>query len=83
MTHVIYMFLHFRDRWTDSITRRPPVPSPGHSDDDVEDDDEVEGLDLDEDHVYQSLERPNRADDNHAIYAVPLKQKKVRSECLC
>lgn len=54
------------------------MPSPGHSDDDVEDDDdEVEGLDLDEDHVYQSLERPNRADDNNAIYAVPLKQKKV------
>ncbi|XP_057218485.1 centrosomal protein of 89 kDa isoform X2 [Triplophysa rosa] len=64
--------LYTRDRWTDSMTRRPAVPSPGHSDDD----DEVEGLDLDEDHVYQSLERPSRADDINAIYAVPLKQKK-------
>lgn len=71
------MLLYFRDRWTDSVTRRHPVPSPGHTEDDYdEDDDEVEGLDLDEDHVYQSIERPSRADDN-AVYAVPLKQKKV------
>lgn len=63
------------------MTRRHPVPSPGHSDDD---DDEVEGLDLEEDHVYQSLERPSRADDINAIYAVPLKQKKVlRSGSVC
>ncbi|XP_056609110.1 centrosomal protein of 89 kDa isoform X2 [Triplophysa dalaica] len=69
--------LYTRDRWTDSMTRRHPVPSPGHSDDDDDDDDdEVEGLDLEEDHVYQSLERPSRADDINAIYAVPLKQKK-------
>uniref|UniRef100_A0A671RFU6 Centrosomal protein of 89 kDa-like n=1 Tax=Sinocyclocheilus anshuiensis TaxID=1608454 RepID=A0A671RFU6_9TELE len=63
-----------RDTWPDSVTGRPPVPSPGYSDDDEGDDsDEVEG---DEDHVYQSLERQSRADDINVVYAVPLKHRK-------
>ncbi|XP_052010003.1 centrosomal protein of 89 kDa-like isoform X2 [Xyrauchen texanus] len=67
--------LYTRDRWTDSMARRPPVPSPGHTDDD--DNDEVEGLERDENHVYQSLERQqSRADDINVVYAVPLKHRK-------
>ncbi|XP_073668745.1 centrosomal protein of 89 kDa isoform X1 [Paramisgurnus dabryanus] len=68
--------LYSRDRWAGSMTGRPPVPSPGHTDDE-EDDDEVEGLDIDEDHVYQSLERQNRADDSNVVYATALKHRKV------
>ncbi|XP_042583862.1 centrosomal protein of 89 kDa-like isoform X3 [Cyprinus carpio] len=64
--------LYARDAWADSVTGRPPVPSPGHSDDD-DDSDEVEG---DEDHVYQSLERQSRADDINVVYAMPLKHRK-------
>uniref|UniRef100_A0A8C1G8F4 Centrosomal protein 89 n=1 Tax=Cyprinus carpio TaxID=7962 RepID=A0A8C1G8F4_CYPCA len=64
--------LYARDTWADSVTGRPPVPSPGHSDDD-DDSDEVEG---DEDHVYQSLERQSRADDINVVYAMPLKHRK-------
>uniref|UniRef100_A0A8C1G5K9 Centrosomal protein 89 n=1 Tax=Cyprinus carpio TaxID=7962 RepID=A0A8C1G5K9_CYPCA len=67
--------LYARDTWADSVTGRPPVPSPGHSDDD-DDSDEVEG---DEDHVYQSLERQSRADDINVVYAMPLKHRKVQS----
>uniref|UniRef100_A0A9J7Y356 Centrosomal protein 89 n=1 Tax=Cyprinus carpio carpio TaxID=630221 RepID=A0A9J7Y356_CYPCA len=67
--------LYARDAWADSVTGRPPVPSPGHSDDD-DDSDEVEG---DEDHVYQSLERQSRADDINVVYAMPLKHRKVQS----
>ncbi|XP_051562024.1 centrosomal protein of 89 kDa isoform X4 [Myxocyprinus asiaticus] len=71
--------LYTRDRWSDSMARRPPVPSPRLSDDDEDDDnDEVEGLERDEDHVYQSLERQqSRADDINVVYAVPLKHRKV------
>uniref|UniRef100_A0A8C2GMN1 Centrosomal protein 89 n=1 Tax=Cyprinus carpio TaxID=7962 RepID=A0A8C2GMN1_CYPCA len=65
--------LYARDTWADSVTGRPPVPSPGHSDDDDDDSDEVEG---DEDHVYQSLERQSRADDINVVYAMPLKHRK-------
>ncbi|XP_043101899.1 centrosomal protein of 89 kDa isoform X2 [Puntigrus tetrazona] len=66
--------LYTRDTWPDSVTGRPPVPSPGHSeDDDGDDSDEMEG---DEDHIYQSLERQSRADDVNIVYAVPLKHKK-------
>uniref|UniRef100_A0A8C2J5J5 Centrosomal protein 89 n=1 Tax=Cyprinus carpio TaxID=7962 RepID=A0A8C2J5J5_CYPCA len=65
--------LYTRDTWADSVTGRPPVPSPGHSDDDDDDSDEVEG---DEDHVYQSLERQSRADDINVVYAMPLKHRK-------
>uniref|UniRef100_A0A8C2J7X5 Centrosomal protein 89 n=1 Tax=Cyprinus carpio TaxID=7962 RepID=A0A8C2J7X5_CYPCA len=77
--------LYTRDTWADSVTGRPPVPSPGHSDDDDDDSDEVEG---DEDHVYQSLERQSRADDINVVYAMPLKHRKVQScvfvwRCLC
>nr|XP_055062059.1 centrosomal protein of 89 kDa isoform X3 [Misgurnus anguillicaudatus] len=67
--------LYSRDRWEGSMTGRPPVPSPGHTDN--EEDDEVEGLDIDEDHVYQSLERQSRADDINDVYATPLKHRKV------
>ncbi|XP_055062059.2 centrosomal protein of 89 kDa isoform X2 [Misgurnus anguillicaudatus] len=71
--------LYSRDRWEGSMTGRPPVPSPGHTDneEDDEEDDEVEGLDIDEDHVYQSLERQSRADDINDVYATPLKHRKV------
>lgn len=74
----------FRDRWPDSMTERPPVPSLRHTDDDDEgdDSDEVEGLERDEDHVYQSLERQSRADDINVVYAVPIKHRKVQS-CVC
>lgn len=72
---------HFRDRWPDSMTERPPVPSLRHTDDD-DDSDEVEGLERDEDHVYQSLERQSRADDINVVYAVPIKHRKVQS-CVC
>uniref|UniRef100_A0A8C2DLS0 Centrosomal protein 89 n=1 Tax=Cyprinus carpio TaxID=7962 RepID=A0A8C2DLS0_CYPCA len=66
--------LYTRDTWPDSVTRRPPVPSPGHSDDDEGgDSDEVEA---DEDHVYQSLERQSRTDDINDVYGVPLKHRK-------
>uniref|UniRef100_A0A673MQX2 Centrosomal protein of 89 kDa-like n=1 Tax=Sinocyclocheilus rhinocerous TaxID=307959 RepID=A0A673MQX2_9TELE len=66
--------LYTRDTWPDSVTGRPPVSSPGHSDEDEGDDsDEVEA---DEDHVYQSLERQSRADDINVVYAVPLKHRK-------
>lgn len=69
--------LYTRDRWPDSVTERPPVPSPRHTDDDEGDDsDEVEGLEINEDHVYQSLERQSRADDINVVYAVPLKHRK-------
>uniref|UniRef100_A0A8C2DNH0 Centrosomal protein 89 n=1 Tax=Cyprinus carpio TaxID=7962 RepID=A0A8C2DNH0_CYPCA len=67
--------LYTRDTWPDSVTRRPPVPSPGHSDDDEGgDSDEVEA---DEDHVYQSLERQSRTDDINDVYGVPLKHRKA------
>uniref|UniRef100_A0A8C1IZK9 Centrosomal protein 89 n=1 Tax=Cyprinus carpio TaxID=7962 RepID=A0A8C1IZK9_CYPCA len=66
--------LYTRDTWPDSVTRRPPVPSPGHSDDDEGgDSDQVEA---DEDHVYQSLERQSRTDDINDVYGVPLKHRK-------
>ncbi|XP_058639335.1 centrosomal protein of 89 kDa isoform X2 [Onychostoma macrolepis] len=66
--------LYARDTWPDSVTGRPPVPSPGHDDDDEGDDsDEVE---RDEDHIYQSLERQSRADDINVVYAMPLKHRK-------
>uniref|UniRef100_A0A8C1CGL7 Centrosomal protein 89 n=1 Tax=Cyprinus carpio carpio TaxID=630221 RepID=A0A8C1CGL7_CYPCA len=65
--------LYTRDTWPDSVTR-PPVPSPGHSDDDEGgDSDQVEA---DEDHVYQSLERQSRTDDINDVYGVPLKHRK-------
>uniref|UniRef100_A0A8C1IY92 Centrosomal protein 89 n=1 Tax=Cyprinus carpio TaxID=7962 RepID=A0A8C1IY92_CYPCA len=67
--------LYTRDTWPDSVTRRPPVPSPGHSDDDEGgDSDQVEA---DEDHVYQSLERQSRTDDINDVYGVPLKHRKA------
>lgn len=73
---IVYLLSHLRDTWPDSVTGRPPVPSPGHSDDDESDDsDEVEG---DEDHIYQSLERQSRADDINVVYAMPLKHRKVQ-----
>uniref|UniRef100_A0A8C1TLA1 Centrosomal protein 89 n=1 Tax=Cyprinus carpio TaxID=7962 RepID=A0A8C1TLA1_CYPCA len=66
--------LYTRDTWPDSVTR-PPVPSPGHSDDDEGgDSDQVEA---DEDHVYQSLERQSRTDDINDVYGVPLKHRKA------
>ncbi|KAI2662561.1 Centrosomal protein of 89 kDa [Labeo rohita] len=70
--------LYTRDTWPDSVTGRPPVPSPGHSDDDEDDDSvEVEGdEERDEDHVYQSIERRSRADDINVVYAMPLKHRK-------
>ncbi|XP_048040939.1 centrosomal protein of 89 kDa isoform X3 [Megalobrama amblycephala] len=69
--------LYTRDRWPYSVTERPTVPSPRHTDDDEGDDsDELEGLEGDEDHVYQSLERQSRADDINVVYAVPLKHRK-------
>ncbi|XP_073762422.1 centrosomal protein of 89 kDa isoform X17 [Danio rerio] len=74
--------LYTRDRWPGSVTGRPPVPSPGRTDEDDDEDDEgndideLEGLEGDEDHVYQSLERQSRADDINVVYAVPLKHKK-------
>ncbi|XP_051756210.1 centrosomal protein of 89 kDa isoform X3 [Ctenopharyngodon idella] len=69
--------LYTRDRWPYSVTERPPVPSPRHTDDGEGDDsDELEGLERDEDHVYQSLERQSRADDINVAYAVPLKHRK-------
>ncbi|XP_067295919.1 centrosomal protein of 89 kDa isoform X3 [Pseudorasbora parva] len=69
--------LYTRDRWSDSMRERPPVPSPRHTDDDEGDDsDKVEGLERDEDHVYQPLERQSRADDINGVYAVPLKHRK-------
>ncbi|XP_067258357.1 centrosomal protein of 89 kDa isoform X1 [Chanodichthys erythropterus] len=69
--------LYTRDRWPYSVTENPPVPSPRHTDDDEGDDsDELEGLEGDEDHVYQSLERQSRADDINVVYAVPLKHRK-------
>lgn len=82
-TAMLYLLSHFRDRWPGSVTGRPPVASPGRTDEDDDDDegddiDEVEGLERDEDHVYQSLERQSRADDINVVYAVPLKQKKVK-----
>lgn len=82
---IMSLLSHLRDTWADSVTGRPPVPSPGHSDDDDDDSDEVEG---DEDHVYQSLERQSRADDINVVYAMPLKHRKVQScvfvwRCLC
>lgn len=65
------------------MTERPPVPSLRHTDDDEGDDsDELEGLERDEDHVYQSLERQSRADDINVVYAVPIKHRKVQS-CVC
>ncbi|XP_050972186.1 centrosomal protein of 89 kDa isoform X1 [Labeo rohita] len=73
--------LYTRDTWPDSVTGRPPVPSPGHSDDDEDDDSvEVEGdEERDEDHVYQSIERRSRADDINVVYAMPLKHRKVET----
>ncbi|XP_056317797.1 centrosomal protein of 89 kDa isoform X2 [Danio aesculapii] len=79
--------LYTRDRWPGSVTGRPPGPSPGRTVEDEDDDDdegddidEVEGLERDEDHVYQSLERQSRADDTNIVYAVPLKHKKNETD---
>ncbi|KAK7170341.1 hypothetical protein R3I94_000535 [Phoxinus phoxinus] len=78
--------LYTRDRWPDSMTERPPVPLRHTIDDEDEDDDdegddsdEVEGLEKDEDHVYQSLERQSRADDINVVYAVPVKHRKDKT----
>ncbi|XP_077085090.1 centrosomal protein of 89 kDa isoform X2 [Siphateles boraxobius] len=72
--------LYTRDRWPDSMTERPPVPSLRHTDDDEGgDSDEVEGLERDEDHVYQSLERQSRADDINVVYAMPIKHRKDKT----
>ncbi|XP_048885962.1 centrosomal protein of 89 kDa isoform X2 [Brienomyrus brachyistius] len=80
-----------RDRWHRSVAGRPRLPSPEHSDpcdedgDDSDDEDE-EGVkggllsDLDEDHIYQSLERQGAALVTNDIYAVPHKQAGCQSE---
>ncbi len=79
----MYLLSHLRDTWPDSVTGRPPVPSPGHSDDDNDESDDSDEVEGDEDHIYQSLERQSRADDINVVYAMPLKHRKVQSRVEC
>ncbi|KAG7315285.1 hypothetical protein KOW79_021373 [Hemibagrus wyckioides] len=58
--------LYTRDRWPDSVAGRPRLPSPRPGDDyDDNDEDEEEEIEADvhreESHVYQSVERQDRA----------------------
>ncbi|KAJ8248981.1 hypothetical protein GJAV_G00229860 [Gymnothorax javanicus] len=80
-----------RDRWSRSVGVRQRLPSPEHSDgvhddDDEDDDEEMEEIerhalsDLDEGHVYQSLERQGRSPNDDKIYAVPIKAGRGQSE---
>ncbi|KAJ8407909.1 hypothetical protein AAFF_G00269530 [Aldrovandia affinis] len=73
-----------RDRWSRSMGGRPRLPSPEHSDE-VYDDEEEElerevPSDPDEGHVYQSLERQGRSPVKNDVYAVPLRQGGDQSE---
>ncbi|XP_034142956.1 centrosomal protein of 89 kDa isoform X2 [Esox lucius] len=81
--------LYTRDKWPESLSCRPRLPSPARSEDKYEhDDDEEEDIEQEElsdeepCHVYQSLDRQRRrsSSDREDLYAHPVKQGRVQSE---
>ncbi|KAJ7999349.1 hypothetical protein DPEC_G00193470 [Dallia pectoralis] len=71
--------LYTSDRWTESLSHRPRLPSPersvDESDEDEEGDMEQEELsDEEHSHVYQSLDRQRRSFSREDLYARPVNQ---------
>uniref|UniRef100_A0A8K9WNB9 Centrosomal protein 89 n=1 Tax=Oncorhynchus mykiss TaxID=8022 RepID=A0A8K9WNB9_ONCMY len=79
--------LYTRDGEPESLAGRPRLPSPGlsedHDDEEEEEDLERSVLSDEDGHVYQSLDRRGRSPtrDRYDIYARPVKQSDVLSEC--
>ncbi|XP_069037270.1 centrosomal protein of 89 kDa isoform X2 [Lepisosteus oculatus] len=67
------------NRWNESMDGRPRLPSPTHTDEDYEEEEEnAENevhSDSDEGHVYHSIEMEDKSPIQDAVYAVPLKKK--------
>uniref|UniRef100_W5M0U3 Centrosomal protein 89 n=1 Tax=Lepisosteus oculatus TaxID=7918 RepID=W5M0U3_LEPOC len=67
------------NRWNESMDGRPRLPSPTHTDEDYEEEEEnAENevhSDSDEGHVYHSIEMEDKGPIQDAVYAVPLKKK--------
>ncbi|XP_062845472.1 centrosomal protein of 89 kDa [Trichomycterus rosablanca] len=77
--------LYTRDQWPDSMPDRPRFPSLQPDDDefdrDEDDEEEIEeDVEIDDGHVYQSLDRQGRAAVPDAVYAAPLKKVSSRSK---
>ncbi|XP_023118144.2 centrosomal protein of 89 kDa isoform X2 [Amphiprion ocellaris] len=68
--------LHTRDRWSEDLASRPRLSSPDNSDGELEDrEEEVEYEEDEQEHVYQTLERPENYSNTEPIYSLPLKTK--------
>ncbi|XP_078102186.1 centrosomal protein of 89 kDa [Sander vitreus] len=66
-----------RDRWSEDLASRPRLSSPDHSEEELEDkeEEEVESEEDREEHVYQTLDRPENCPITEPIYSLPLKAK--------
>ncbi|XP_077376253.1 centrosomal protein of 89 kDa isoform X2 [Festucalex cinctus] len=71
---------YMRDRWSEGFVARPRLPSPDHSEEEVqyqageEEEDEGGGMEEEEEHVYQTLDRQKKCSDAEAaVQSLPLK----------
>lgn len=68
-----------RGRWSDDLASDPDLSSPDQSEQELEDqkeesfNEEARG-----DHVYQSLDNPERSSVSEPVYALPHKHPKVK-----
>uniref|UniRef100_A0A3Q1F7Q5 Centrosomal protein 89 n=1 Tax=Acanthochromis polyacanthus TaxID=80966 RepID=A0A3Q1F7Q5_9TELE len=66
--------LYTRDRWSKDLANRSRLSSPDNSEGELEDkEEEAENEEDGEEHVYQTLERPENCSITEPIYSLPLK----------